>query len=575
MAIDLSKYKKDSGTAVDLSRYRKPQEPERGALGTNPSDTLVGKVLDNSVTRGVQRFFPGAKVGQAIGTLGGYGLIAAQEKLGLAPKGATSAYDLRAPSPLQVTGDVVQGAATVAGLKAPAIAGKGLLTAAKGAGLGAGLGAAGGAGTAAQQTSGSAIPTLEDTKKIASGAAVGGLIGGALGGAITPLANRATPEARTLQTVQKRTKVLSSLEKSNAVVRRALEGASARNPEIKKILAETDILNGAVDANGTVSAKNALANFKQFIAPYEGQVRTKLQEEGTAIPLEQLQMRLISGLDASDIPGEARTRLKSAIAKELQGLAMSADESGRIPLTAVHDSKVFRMANQNYLDKSANAIGKEVARILKEVVEENASSLDVRTFNGELSKLYAVRDVLRALDGKKVEGGRLGKHFSTLIGGVAGSNFGPLGTIVGAEGGRVLGGIKLQSALGGTLNTPLQVSDELLGALKGQSNNFGSRKITQATNIAPIKSVISTTLPKGAPKSTKAIPTPLSRIHPEDVKWLEDNVAFSKKMTNATFKRAQELLKSLGQTPPPTKEGLIQYIRDAFEADFDRSIKMP
>jgi len=78
------------------------EKPQTGFLGTNPNDSLYGKLIDNSITRGIQSFFPGEKVGQAIGTLGGY-----------AASGFNPNYDTSAPTPLQVAGDVAQGALMV------------------------------------------------------------------------------------------------------------------------------------------------------------------------------------------------------------------------------------------------------------------------------------------------------------------------------------------------------------------------------------------------------------------------------------------------------------------------------
>ena len=71
------------------------------------------------VTSGVNKVFAGGKVGEAIGTLGGYGITAAKEKLGYVPKGTTAQYDLSAPNPLQVAGDIAKGATQIAGLKMP------------------------------------------------------------------------------------------------------------------------------------------------------------------------------------------------------------------------------------------------------------------------------------------------------------------------------------------------------------------------------------------------------------------------------------------------------------------------
>jgi len=80
-------------------------DPHSGTLGTNPNDSIYGKILDNSITRGIQDIMPGEKVGQAIGTLGGLGVTAVKEKLGMVPEGSTSMYDTSAPSPKQVIGD--------------------------------------------------------------------------------------------------------------------------------------------------------------------------------------------------------------------------------------------------------------------------------------------------------------------------------------------------------------------------------------------------------------------------------------------------------------------------------------
>ena len=63
------------------------------------------------------KLFAGQKVGQAIGTLGGYLYTKAKDKI----QGTNVAdyYDLSAPTPLQVAGDVAKGAVQVAGAKMP------------------------------------------------------------------------------------------------------------------------------------------------------------------------------------------------------------------------------------------------------------------------------------------------------------------------------------------------------------------------------------------------------------------------------------------------------------------------
>jgi len=41
--------------------------------------------------------------------------------------------------------------------------------------------------------------------------------------------------------------------------------------------------------------------------------------------------------------------------------------------------------------------------------------LDVKEYNGHLSRLYSVRDALEALDKARVKGGLAGKYFSTPV----------------------------------------------------------------------------------------------------------------------------------------------------------------
>lgn len=121
----------------------------------------------------VTSIFPGRKVGEAIGTLAGLGATKAKESMGLVPEGTTELYDTSAPTPLQVAGDVAQGALTVAGVKAPLPATTGARIA-QTAGFGAGL-----SGSEAIAEGKQAKDVVEDTVK---GAATGAVLQGAFEG---------------------------------------------------------------------------------------------------------------------------------------------------------------------------------------------------------------------------------------------------------------------------------------------------------------------------------------------------------------------------------------------------------
>lgn len=134
-----------------------------------PPQSLSDKIWSGLATASnvVGSVFPGQKLGEDIGTLAGYGLTAAQEKLGLAPKGTAANYNLSAPSPLQAAGDAAQAALTVA---APniGVGGSALTRIGANTALGAGIGAT------------NAIAQGKDIKGVGTSAGFGALAGGVL-----------------------------------------------------------------------------------------------------------------------------------------------------------------------------------------------------------------------------------------------------------------------------------------------------------------------------------------------------------------------------------------------------------
>lgn len=97
--------------------------------GTNPAPAPTGNPQADALTKLTHFFnaiFPGKQVGEAIGTLAGY--VASDNK---------EQYDTSAPSPLQVLGDVAQGALAVSGgPKAASVLGRIASSAVTGAGFG-------------------------------------------------------------------------------------------------------------------------------------------------------------------------------------------------------------------------------------------------------------------------------------------------------------------------------------------------------------------------------------------------------------------------------------------------------
>ncbi len=356
------------------------------------------------------------------------------------------------------------------------------------------------------------------------GTAISGTIGTVQAG------GRAYSDAKTgVNTINKRTETLADLEKKYKKVQKAFVAGDKKGVDVRKILSETDLLNGAVDADGHISKEIAMQNFDEVMAPWEGKVREKLVAEGAKVSTQRLTAQADDFVRGSRLLGSDKTKLRNQILADLQALS---ENGNTVMVPTLHDLKVQRGGRNNYLDPDTNAVNKEVTRFFKEMVEKNTKALDVPTYNSELSKLYAVRDALESLDRTKVKGARLGKYFSQVIGAAAGGSVGgPLGAILGAEAGDLARGAQLSRSLGGDINTSLAPSSRMIDALTpkatgkeaipsvvmprsipvtGQSSKSGSLKITQSNTMIPTniphRIVIPKTVSSSKPSATK-LPT--------------------------------------------------------------------
>jgi len=373
----------------------------------------------------------------------------------------------------------------------------GLLAGAKqgaiqGAKTGAGFGAAYGGLSALQEGS-------TDIKNIAGNALIGGGAGGLLGGAIGGIAGGIAGKIRAgkpEEIIKKRVEALQSIEDNNAQIRKLVSKYKSRGTDVKDILAQTDLLVDSVDNTGTLNTKNAISELNEFIKPQETVISKALAAEGNTISLNKIEKEMIDNLNNSELAGSTKKSVMNAIKKELAGLRLDADKTGKIPLSIVHNAKTSKYANINYLIPESKTADKLIARTLKEVVEKNTKSVDVKALNNELSQHFAVLDLLEKLDGKKVQGGKLGKYFAQTIGSVVGSHFGPLGAVAGAELGGRIRGTQMASTFGSRLGGSLSMSPAMIKTLgKTQSSkSLGNLKINQSTTIKPTKNAINNTI---------------------------------------------------------------------------------
>ncbi len=311
----------------------------------------------------------------------------------------------------------------------------------QGAKTGAGYGAAYG-GLLGLQEGQTDIKDLATSTLV--GGVGGGVVGGALGaglGAISGKIESKTPEAIT----NKRIKALQSIEDNNSSLRRLTAKQKKQGINAKEILAQTDLLADSVDNTGTMRTQDAITDINDLIKPKEKEISSKLRAEGTKISLKKLEKSMINAVKNSELAGSAKTTALNTVKNEIKGLKLDADRAGNIPLYVIHNAKINKYRNINYLIPESKTADKLVARVLKEFVQDNAKTVDVKALNNELSKHFAVLAYLEKLDGRKVQGGKLGKYFAKTIGAVIGSHFGPLGSIIGAESAGKIQGTQMSS----------------------------------------------------------------------------------------------------------------------------------
>lgn len=353
----------------------------------------------------------------------------------------------------------------------------------------------------------SAIDSGGSFKDVASGASQGALTGAVLGAGLS-LAGSGVSKASTLfdknaqknNLIASRQKELSKLENSYASIRTATEKAKDRGFDPKKVIAETDLLNGAVDKDGTIRTTHeggAVEKVRKFIQPKEKIVSQLLDIEGKTINVKDIEKQLRNNIDGSNLEGEALDAAHAKIDREIKGLLRRADEVGNVPISKIQDAKISKYNNLNYLDPSSKNADKSIARTYKDIVAGNTESADVNALNNELAEQYSVMGILEKLDGKKVAGGRLGKYFAQTTGAIIGSHFGPIGSVVGAEVGSGLKGSLMKNKFRGQTGIKMQDSPAMKAALEKvaqSSNNTGNRMIAQTNTIIPTRTGISSTV---------------------------------------------------------------------------------
>lgn len=256
-----------------------------------------------------------------------------------------------------------------------------------------------------------------------------------------------------------------NIENNYSKLRKANDATKDAGEASRQRIASTDVLADAVDTEGTIRTKQpggaADRYYEQTLKGKEDVVRQNVANENIKVNLEEVKTAMTRSLADAGLEGADLVRALSGIKKELEGLRLRADEFGNVPLEKIHDAKISMTKNIDYVKDNTPTIlyRKALANTYKTLVETKTpkNRFDVAKVNKELGKYYQDLERIKALDGRKVRGGKLGKYFSqisgNLVGGVAGSAVGgpvgmAIGTVVGGEAAGLIKGRTMSSTFG-------------------------------------------------------------------------------------------------------------------------------
>lgn len=376
------KYEADS---VPQSEVVSPFEsiqplPKKGFLGSNPDDSLYGKVIDNSVTRGIQSFFPGEKLGKIVGSTGRNVVQGVKNVATGKDFFQDNDVDFGGVTPGQALGDTAGAVTSVAGLKLP-LAGGILKGAAKLAGVSA---IAGGSGAAAEGG---------DLGDIFSSAMLSGTIGAGLGVAVGGISKGVSKVVGAL-TKKAPAKIYNSTIKNplqdtkkailykgetlgEQLVKKGIKGSdeSLFTQAIEKISSSEDKLQTILSkSNKTIARKEIEPYLDDLIGLKEAtpgllddveKIRNVLKEFPEEIPLSQanqIKRNLYNALDdvAFKIDPNLSTK-KEAMKAMARGIKTeienkTADEAGKGVVRSINQElQVFGALKNRTLDKIARA----------------------------------------------------------------------------------------------------------------------------------------------------------------------------------------------------------------------------
>lgn len=207
---------------------------------------------------------------------------------------------------------------------------------------------------------------------------------------------------------------------------------TARGRNVAETLASSNDFIPEVK-NGIINSQAAVNKVNEATEPLAKIVRAVVESEDKSIPFDDFQSQAVDELDDLKLRGDEYNRVKANVLKDMDFYKENyADADGNIPLTVIDDIKKAKYGEINWNNPDLLTADRAVSRSARSTIENAIPDAPIKQMNEELGKLYDAQEMLEALDGKAIKGGRLGKYFARSIGAAVGASHGPIGSVIGA-----------------------------------------------------------------------------------------------------------------------------------------------
>lgn len=247
--------------------------------------------------------------------------------------------------------------------------------------------------------------------------------------------------------IAKRQSTLGDLANKYTSVDNAVQKATARGFDPIADIASDNRFIPDINTDGKIDSSVAINNLNKYIAPIAKTERDAIVAEGKRISFDSFANTARNEISGLAERGSSYETIANKIESDLRVYKSNfVDSNGTIDLAKLDDIKNAKYSIANWNNEDAQIADKSVARAARKLIVDN-SSADIQGLNQKMSQYYSARDVLDAVDGKIVKGGRLGKYFARTVGGIIGSHFGVLGAAGGAVAGDAIESAILKSKM--------------------------------------------------------------------------------------------------------------------------------